>query len=124
MDRDGGLQTTLGVDTLIQHLDIPLHVKASQGDTPICKGFGFVTFRDPACSEAFVQLWTWLGARSGSTIEGDDGEEHDNDVEDQLMNLDISKEDNDFRSMEDEAMKSGFRALTMYGYFLSDYVLL
>ncbi|PVG03440.1 hypothetical protein CPB86DRAFT_694945 [Serendipita vermifera] len=110
--RDNQTQTTAS-ELLLQHLELPPHAKASQGDIPICKGFAFVTFTDPIGSESFVQTWDWLGVRSEMMADRGSEAEKDEDVEDQLMNLDISKEEDDFRNVEEEASRSGFRALKL-----------
>jgi len=103
----------------IQHLELPAHVQASEGDAPVCKGFAFVTFARLRDARSFLETWPWRRSdhnaqASLSKGESDDEAGDDDDVGTQLMNLDLTKEKNEHEEAVKEGIESGLRSTSLY----------
>ncbi|KAG8833285.1 hypothetical protein FRC17_010999, partial [Serendipita sp. 399] len=100
------------IPSRVQNLELPAHFKAQEGDIPVCKGFAFVTFDTMAQADNFARRWNWDGPSVESGQAPSDDEDHDEGIEEELMNLDISKDRNEYGSFVEEAKESGFRCMS------------
>lgn len=99
----------------IQHLELPTHAKAVEGDIPLCKGFAFVTFSSVEEAERLASRWPWYTTHiQGNDEKGVEDSDEDSDIGDELMNLDLSEENNEHKIAVKEATESGFRSMTYH----------
>lgn len=101
----------------IQHLELPAHAKAAEGDLPVCKGFAFITFSDLEDVDACIQRWSWVRSKSIPTVtavksSASDDENSDVEFGDEIMNLDL-KEKNESEAATKEATKSEFKCMRL-----------
>jgi hypothetical protein len=110
-------ETKLAPQTLaIQNLELPPHAQASEGDIPVCKGFAFVTFNHVKDAQRFLTEWPWMGTGQYSEagrprFYGD--EVGDEEVGEQLMNLDLTKEKDEHEEAVKEGIESGLRSISL-----------
>ena len=98
----------------IQHLELPAHAKASQNDIPVCKGFAFITFSEVQHAQSFLAAWPWAGSHKLGVSKGANEDEEDDDVGEQLMNLDLTKEKDEHEEAVIEGRESGLRSISLY----------
>ncbi|KIM29499.1 hypothetical protein M408DRAFT_305460, partial [Serendipita vermifera MAFF 305830] len=101
----------------IQHFELPAHAKASQTDVPVCKGFCFVTFSEVTHAERVLSAWPWTSSRqitkSGHSKDANEDEAEEEDVGEQLMNLDLTKEKDERVEVLKEGSESHLRSISL-----------
>jgi hypothetical protein len=105
--------------TRIQHLELPAHAKASDGDIPVCKGFAFVTFGNIEDMQMCLMNWPWVRSNpeaTGKEPKGinkmDDDDHSDAEFGDQVMNLDLKEKDEHEEAVK-AATQSRFKCMTL-----------
>lgn len=105
--------------TRIQHLELPAHAKASDGDLPVCKGFAFVMFGNAEDMQTCLRSWPWIRPSPESTGKEpkvinkmDDDDHSDAEFGDQIMNLDL-KEKDEHEEVVKAATQSRFKCMTL-----------
>jgi hypothetical protein len=101
--------------TKIQHLELPAHAKASDGDIPVCKGFAFITFENAEDVQTCLRNWPWARPNPEATEKdkmNDDDDHSDAEFGDQVMNLDLKEKDEHEEAVK-AATQSRFKCMTL-----------